>query len=157
MRFVQHALTREHIALVRELTADLPPLMLDRTKIEQVFVNLFINAIDAMRPGGTLTVRTSRRQLTARERDVGARQTDVFRVGQTVVVAEVEDDGTGIPEGHLLRVFDPFFTTKPAGKGTGLGLAVCKTIIALHGGTLSIENRTQGGARARVILRSVRN
>jgi len=88
---------------------------------------------------------------------VGARHTDVFRVGQTVVVAEVEDNGSGIAEGHMGRVFDPFFTTKPAGKGTGLGLAVCKSIISLHGGTLSIENRSQGGARARLLLRSVRS
>jgi len=157
LRLVQHALTREHIVLVRELADDLPPLMLDRTKIEQVFVNLFINAIDAMQAGGTLTVRTSRHQLTAHERDVGARHTDPFRIGQTVVVAEVDDDGTGISDGHLTRVFDPFFTTKQAGKGTGLGLAVCKSIVALHGGTLSIENRTQGGARARVLFKSVRN
>jgi len=122
-----------------------------------VFVNLLIYAIDAMQPGGTLTVRTSRRQLTAHERDVGARQTDAFRVGQTVVLAEVEDDGSGIAEPDLARVFDPFFTTKPAGKGTGLGLAVCKSIISLHGGTLSVENRAQGGVRAQVLLRSIRS
>jgi len=119
-------------------------------------VNLLINAIDAMPEGGTLTVRTSRRQLTQPGQDVGFRQTDRFRVGEGVVVAEVEDTGTGIDAKTRVRLFDPFFTTKPTGKGTGLGLAVSKTIIALHGGTIQIANREGGGARATVVFHSIR-
>ena len=65
---------------------------------------------------------------------------------------EIEDTGTGIDEGTRARLFDPFFTTKPTGKGTGLGLATSKTIIALHGGTVEIANRESGGARATIVF-----
>jgi signal transduction histidine kinase len=74
-----------------------------------------------------------------------------------VIVIEIEDTGTGIDEAARARLFDPFFTTKPPGRGTGLGLAVCKSIVALHGGTIRIANREGGGGtRATVIFQSVR-
>ena len=125
--------------------------------IEQVFVNLMINAVDAMPSGGTLIVRSRREQLKEPGPDVGYRRSDPFRVGQTVIVIEIEDTGTGIDEATRSRLFDPFFTTKPPGRGTGLGLAVCKPIVALHGGTIRIGNREGGGgARATVIFQSIR-
>jgi signal transduction histidine kinase len=74
----------------------------------------------------------------------------------SVIVVEIEDTGTGLQEGSQAKLFDPFFTTKPPGKGTGLGLAVCKSIVALHGGTIGIANREGGGVRATVVMRSVR-
>jgi len=114
-------------------------------------VNLMINAIDVMPSGGTLTIRTSRRRMTEGP-DVGIRRTDQFRIGQSVIVVEIEDTGTGLAESTRARLFDPFFTTKPTGKGTGLGLAMSKTIIALHGGTIQIANRETGGARATVVF-----
>jgi PAS domain S-box-containing protein len=149
---VRHSLSKSHVAVVKELENDLPNLMLDASKIEQVFVNLMINAIDAMPSGGTLTVRTTRRRMTEGP-NVGIRRTDQFRIGQSVIVVEIEDTGTGVDEATRIRLFDPFFTTKPTGKGTGLGLAMSKTIIALHGGTIQIANReTGGGARATVVF-----
>jgi len=139
---VHHALTKAHISVVEEFESGLPPAMLDQNKIEQVLVNLIINAIDAMPDGGTLVARTRR---------------DRIRVGSRAIVVEIEDTGTGIQETSRARLFDPFFTTKPPGKGTGLGLAVCKSIVALHGGTIGIANKGGGdGARATVVLRSVR-
>ena len=86
---------------------------------------------------------------------MGHRRTDALRVGESVVLATVADTGTGIPADHLTRLFDPFFTTKPTGKGTGLGLAVSRTIVALHGGTVWMSNRPEGGAMATVVLRSI--
>jgi signal transduction histidine kinase len=153
---VHHAIIKAHIAVVEEFENELPPAMLDRNKFEQVLVNLLINAIDAMPDGGRLTVRTRQDRLKEAGRGVGARETDPFRVGMSVIVVEIEDTGAGIPEGAQAKVFDPFFTTKPPGKGTGLGLAVCKSIIALHGGTIGIVNKEGGGARATVVMRSVR-
>ena len=150
---VRHSLSKAHVTLVNELGSDLPNIMLDASKIEQVFVNLMINAIDAMPSGGTLTVRTSRRRMTVGPH-VGIRRTDQFRIGQSVLVVEIEDTGTGVDEATRIRLFDPFFTTKPTGKGTGLGLAMSKTIIALHGGTIQIANRENGGARATVVFHS---
>jgi signal transduction histidine kinase/sensor domain CHASE-containing protein len=139
---VHHALTKAHISVVEEFESGLPPTMLDPNKIEQVLVNLIINAVDAMPDGGTLVARTRR---------------DPIRVGRSAIVVEIEDTGTGIQEASRARLFDPFFTTKPPGKGTGLGLAVCKSIVALHGGTIGIANKEGGdGARATVVIRSVR-
>jgi len=149
---VRHALSKSHVTLVKELESDLPNVMLDASKIEQVFVNLMINAIDAMPSGGTLTVRTTRRQMTETGHGVGIRRTDQFRIGQSVIVVEIEDTGTGIDEATRIRLFDPFFTTKPTGKGTGLGLAMSKTIIALHGGTIQIANRENAGTRVTVVF-----
>ena len=148
---VRHALAKSHVTVTKELQSDIPNVMLDVSKIEQVFVNLMINAIDVMPSGGTLTVRTTRRRMTQGP-DVGIRRTDQFRIGQSVIVVEIEDTGAGLDESTRARLFDPFFTTKPTGKGTGLGLAMSKTIIALHGGTIQIANRENGGARATVVF-----
>ena len=158
IQLVRHSLTKSHVFAVEEMEEGLPNAMLDRNKIEQVFVNLMINAIDAMPSGGTLIVRTRRDRMTVMGSDVGVRKTDRFQVGQSVIVVEVEDTGTGIDETARPRLFDPFFTTKPPGKGTGLGLAVCKTIVALHGGTIRIGNKEGGGgARATVVLHGIRS
>ncbi len=153
IQLVRHALQRQRVQLKREQGGELPRLRLDRAKIEQVLVNLMINSIDAMPENGTLTVRTSLRQLAKAGPDVGYRQTDMFRVGQTVVVIEIEDSGTGIPADKLEKIFDPFFTTKAPGKGTGLGLAVSRTIVDLHRGSVRLENRAEGGARAILMLK----
>jgi PAS domain S-box-containing protein len=152
---VRHALGEGGINLVRELATDLPPVWLDRNKIKQVFVNLLTNAIHAMSSGGTLTVRTISRPLLAHEvdRNAGWRLADRFRAGQTVVLAEVIDTGCGIPEEKLAQIFDPFFTTKPTGKGTGLGLTVTKKIVELHGGSLDIRNRKEGGVLVTLLFK----
>jgi PAS domain S-box-containing protein len=141
------------IEVVREL-GKIPPLELDAGKMGQVFINLITNAIHAMPAGGVLTVRTYGKQLTG----VGANISDVlsesFRVGQTLVVAEIDDTGEGISEEKLMKVFEPFFTTKPTGKGTGLGLSVVKTIIDLHGGTVDIRNLPGGGVRVTLMFQA---
>jgi two-component system NtrC family sensor kinase len=146
----KHALDRAHIRVVTQLGNEVPVVNFDRTKIEQVVINLFMNAIDAMPAGGTLTVRTR----VADEREAQAHVARGSTDGETLVVIEVEDTGTGIPPHTLTKIFDPFFTTKPTGKGTGLGLAVSRTIVELHGGALQVVNRKEGGVRASVLLKS---
>jgi len=131
---VKHELVKAHVSVDKVLGENLPLLKLDRHKIEQVFVNLFMNAIQAMPEGGMLTVKTATKKLTELGSDVGRRKTDGFRIGETLFVVEVEDTGTGIPDEELVRVFDPFFTTKRTIKGTGLGLSVTQKIIELHRG-----------------------
>ncbi len=151
---VRHELARGHITLVKALEEALPRLQLDRNKIEQLLINLLINAIHSMPGGGTLTVRTSLKQLTTEDPNEGHRHSGRFRPGETVLIVEVEDTGVGIPEDHLHKIFDPFFTTKPRGVGTGLGLTVARSIIELHGGDIAIRNRPEGGVRATTWFRA---
>ena len=153
LSLVRHELDKYHVNVVRELSEHLPAVRLDRNKIEQVFVNIFLNAVHAMPDGGTLTIKTYTKRLTKVAPNGGSRKADHFRIGQIVVMVEVEDTGTGIPKDKVSEVFDPFFTTKSTGKGTGLGLAVTKKIIDLHGGTINIGNRKEGGARVTIMFK----
>ncbi|MFH1858220.1 MAG: PAS domain S-box protein [Candidatus Omnitrophota bacterium] len=151
---VKHDLAKNRIHVEKSLSEHLPELKLDGNKIGQVFVNLFLNAIQAMPQGGTLTVRTHSERLANAGEGVGRRATDPFKVGDPVIVAEVEDTGGGILEELLPKVFDPFFTTKPVGKGTGLGLTVTQKIIEMHGGFITVCNRKEGGVRATVVFKA---
>ena len=152
---VRHTMASAQVKLVKEFPAGLPAAWLDRNKIKQVFVNVLTNAIHAMPNGGVLTARTSCRQLRADEvdRDAGSRLADRFRAGETVVLAEVLDTGHGIPESKLVHIFDPFFTTKETGQGTGHGLTVTKKIVELHGGSLDIRNRKEGGVAVTIMFK----
>jgi PAS domain S-box-containing protein len=144
---------RGKIETVSELQPDLPPVPLDRAKIGQVFINLLTNAFHAMNGEGTLTVRTYSKQLTGMGRSMGDRRSESFRVGETLIVAEIENTGPGIPEDQMQKIFEPFFTTKPTGKGTGIGLSVVKTIIDLHGATIDVRNLPEGGVRFTLMFR----
>jgi signal transduction histidine kinase len=114
------------------LPPDLPAVSADERRLSQVFLNLFLNAGDAM--GGAGSVRVS------------------ARVEGERVVVEVADAGPGIPPRDLGRIFEPFFTTKGAGKGTGLGLAISQTVVESLGGELSARNGERGGAVLTVSL-----
>jgi signal transduction histidine kinase len=137
LALVRHQLNKQHVTVVREFGTSLPSLLLDRTRIEHVFVNLFLNSMQAMPPGGTLTVRTFASAPRGGIRDAPA--------GVTV---EVDDTGNGIKLQNADKVFEPFFTTKPPGQGTGLGLAIVRRIMEIHGGSIRLDNRNEGGARA---------
>jgi signal transduction histidine kinase len=110
--------------------AGLPLLAADPGQLEQVLINLVLNALDATPPGG--------------EVEIDARP--VAAHGRPGVAVSVRDTGPGIPPELLPRVFEPFFTTKPAGRGTGLGLAICRDIVRAHGGELTVDTRGTGGA-----------
>jgi signal transduction histidine kinase len=157
LNFIRHELQEKRIGLVTDWGENLRPALIDKTSIQQVFVNIFMNAIHAMPNGGTLTVRTYAKEMTKTTFSEGSRKLDHFWVGETSLVAEVDDTGTGIPEENLAKIFDPFFTTKPTGVGTGLGLPVSKKIIELHGGTFDVRNRPEGGARATIVLRECKD
>ena len=151
---VKHELLANRVSLTTNLAQALPPVKLDVNKMQQVFVNIFMNAAHAMPDGGVLTVTTYAKELRSVDRDEGSRKGDRFRTGDTVVVAIVEDTGVGVPEDKLLKIFDPFFTTKATGKGTGLGLTVTRRIIELHGGTIDISNREDTGARVTIMFKA---
>ena len=158
LRLVRHTFTEQRITFVKDLKPGLPAVHVDKNQIQQVFVNLIMNAIHAMPDGGQFKVSTYSRQLTETTHFEGSRKSDRMWVGDVVVVAEFEDTGTGIPEDHLTKIFDPFFTTKPTGVGTGLGLPVSKRIIDLHGGNLDIRNKSESrGVRATITLKAKAN
>lgn len=128
----EHQLQRTgEIEVVRELQPDLPTVYADQNQVQQVLVNLFLNAAQAMAPGpGKLTIRT----LTRAGGD-----------GE-FVVAEVADTGCGIPKEIQSKIFDPFFTTKEVGRGTGLGLSVAYGIMERHGGKIEVQSVVGEGA-----------
>jgi signal transduction histidine kinase len=138
LSLVKLEMRRHHVDVVRQFCEALPALPMDKNKIEQVLVNIFMNAIQVMPQGGTLTVRTS---VTGAGQDA-----------PRALTAEIDDTGPGIPDAYLTKIFEPFFTTKPAGQGTGLGLCVARQIIQLHGGTIELGNRAEGGTRVTITL-----
>ena len=153
LRFVRHELEQARIVVVKDFAESLPPVRLDEFKIQQMFVNLLTNAIHAIGSDGEIRLTTSLETLT-RGTYVGYRMGNAYVPGERVAIIRIEDSGPGIPKEHLKNVFDPFFTTKPTGRGTGLGLSVCRQIVEMHGGTVDVGNRDTGGARVTVILKT---
>lgn len=151
---VEPDLNSKGIKIIWNLDPGLPRVRFDPAKIEQVLINLLVNAMDASPAGGRIQLRTYTGELGFLLRDEGLRTLEHLRVGDEVAVVEIRDYGCGIPKDKTGKIFDPFFTTKATGKGTGLGLSVSKTILDLHGGMLRIKNVDPPGVRAQVILRS---
>ena len=132
LSLLEHQLRTARIQVRKELATAAPVVQGIEHKLQQVFLNLFLNARDAMPKGGWLTIVT-------REDDRGA-------------VVEVADTGAGIPAEVLSRIYDPFFTTKEIGKGTGLGLSITYGIIQEHEGTISCESQVGQGTRFTIRL-----
>jgi len=126
MSLLEHQIQKVGVEVKLDLAGGLPPVHGNAGKLQQVFLNLFLNARDAMDGGGILTVRTWAEEPGAR--------------------VDVSDTGHGIPPEHLQRIYDPFFTTKGSRKGTGMGLAVTYGIIQEHKGSIEVTSR-QGGTR----------
>jgi len=135
------------VRLVTELGAGLPPILADPSQIQQLVMNLALNARDALPAGGEVAVRTRAVELReeAARRRVGA-------VSGRFVALEVQDDGVGMDEATRARVFEPFFTTKAPGKGTGLGLAIVSGIVQQSNGHIAVESAPGRGARFEVLL-----
>jgi two-component system sensor kinase FixL len=127
----------KNISLTLDLAPDLPQVRGDRVQLQQVVLNLMLNAIDAMK--GTAG---SDRRLVARTEN-----------GEGVVRVAVQDSGTGIPADQLEHIFEPFFTTKA--DGMGMGLAIARSILRSHGGRLWAENNPTGGATFTLALPTV--
>lgn len=153
LSLVRHELIKGHITLETRLDTSIPSVAADRNKIQQVFINLFMNAVQAMEGGGKITVTTTEKEFSQEDIDWFSPQKHRFAFGDRVVVVEITDTGVGIPEDKLDKLFDPFFTTKPIGTGTGLGLSVSRNIIDLHGAMMDIRNREEGGVAVKVLFK----
>jgi PAS domain S-box-containing protein len=129
---LEHQLENGSIKVRRDLLSPAPLVTGAEYKLQQVFLNLFLNARDAMPKGGWLSIAT--------------------RVHDGKAVVEVADTGSGIPSEHLARIYDPFFTTKSIGQGTGLGLSITYGIVREHGGSIAVESTVEQGTRFVVSL-----
>jgi len=143
----------KNIEVAREIQEDLPKVLVDKNKLTQVFINLFINAIHAMPVAGKLTIRSFVKQLEETRNSIDERLDDSLEAVEKVVVVEIEDTGMGISEENLKRIFDPFFTTKGMGKGTGLGLSISQNIIFMHKGLIEVKSQAKKGTKAIITLR----
>ena len=136
LSLVAHPLKTSQIHIVKQLGESLPPVRGSANKLQQVFLNLFLNARDAMPAGGMLEVRTAAHNGS--------------------VEVEVADTGAGIPREHIHRIFDPFFTTKSNGRGTGLGLSVSYGIIKEHAGKIDVRSTPGKGTSFHVEFPALR-
>ncbi len=136
LSLVAHPLKTSQIQVVRQFGETLPAVRGSANKLQQVFLNLFLNARDAMPGGGMLEVRTAAHNGS--------------------VEVEIADTGAGIPREHIHRIFDPFFTTKASGRGTGLGLSVSYGIIKEHSGKIDVRSTPGKGTSFHVEFPAVR-
>lgn len=127
LSLLEHQFKVARIQVRRDLASPGPVVMGTEHKLQQVFLNLFLNARDAMSKGGWLSIAT--------------------RVVNGTAVAEIGDTGSGIPSEHLARIYDPFFTTKAIGQGTGLGLSITYGIVREHDGTITCDSEVGQGTR----------
>ena len=136
LSLVAHPLKTSQIQVVKQLTEGIPAVRGSANKLQQVFLNLFLNARDAMPTGGMLEVRTGSHNGS--------------------VEIEVADTGNGIPREYIHKIFDPFFTTKAGGRGTGLGLSVSYGIIKEHSGKIDVRSTPGRGTSFHVEFPAVR-
>jgi PAS domain S-box-containing protein len=127
LSLLNHQMRDQGIAMVQDLDPKAPSVWARESGIRGVCMNLAMNAVQAMKEGGMLTVRT--------------------RYAGSTVILEFEDTGPGIQPRHLDRIWDPFFTTKPIGQGTGLGLSITRQTVSRYGGSIRVESRLGEGAR----------
>lgn len=144
----------ENIEISRELGSGLPGVLADKNKLEQVFINLLLNAIQAMPSGGRIIIRSYAKQVAEAKSDIDKLLKEDFHIGERVVVVELEDTGAGIPKEIMKNIFDPFFTTKGPKKGTGLGLSVSRNIMQMHKGLIYAESQEGKGSKITVVLRT---
>jgi signal transduction histidine kinase len=122
----------QSLQIIKDFCQDLPEINVDGDQLQQVFLNLLLNARDAMPQGGKLRIVT-------------------LPISENIQI-EISDNGIGVDENNLKKIFDPFFTTKQTGKGTGLGLAVCYGIITAHNGKIEVSSSQNNGTTFKILL-----
>jgi PAS domain S-box-containing protein len=138
---VKHQISLENISLEKKLKTNLPPVLADFDQIQQVMINIILNATQAMPEGGDLTISTS----VEKGAIFGESKKDAVRI-------DIKDTGVGIPKENLSRLFTPFFTTKERGKGVGLGLPVVHGIIERHKGKIEVSSELNAGTTFSIFL-----
>jgi signal transduction histidine kinase len=129
---LNYSASRKNIKIVDDLSTDIPKILMDENKMTQVFLNIMLNALQAMDGGGVLTIKTG--------------------MGDGFCTVSIDDTGGGISPEIIPNIFDPFFTTKGVGEGTGLGLSVSKGIVDQHGGVIEVSSEVGVGTTFRIKL-----
>jgi two-component system NtrC family sensor kinase len=132
--FLENEARYRNITIEKELSPDIPAIPSDPSQLQQVFLNLLNNSIDAIGKDGRVTLHTE------------------YQPQSNYIVVKVSDTGPGIPKEVLAKIFDPFFTTKEVGKGTGLGLSISYSIIEKLGGTITVDSQMGQGTTFTIAL-----
>lgn len=132
LELMQNQLSLQHLKVDLKFQADKPTILGNQNQLQQVYVNLILNACNATEPGGTISLSTQKKGR--------------------MLECRFSDTGKGIPPKDLPYIFDPFFTTQPVGKGTGLGLSVSYSIIERHNGSINVESQRGKGTQFTITL-----
>jgi len=130
---LEYRLTQKHVLITKNLDKELPAIYADEQLIQEVLMNLLLNAMDAVTDNGEIKI------------DTGIQT-------QNQVYIIIGDGGTGISDEELEKIFDPFYTTKKPGEGTGLGLSVSLGIVETHGGSIQVKSKLDKGTTFKIIL-----
>lgn len=150
---LHYELEQKKIRVSKDRPAQIQPLLIDANRIEQVIVNLILNAVQAMDPGGHLEISARTFSLPGDLKGIVYLNSEYFKTGDQVAEIIFSDSGHGILDSDLNKIFDPFYTTRRAQGGVGLGLAVCKNIMDIHKGAIHIKNRPTGGISVSLFFR----
>jgi PAS domain S-box-containing protein len=147
LTLAEQMIIKSSVSVQREYDNELLEVAGDYNMLEQVFLNLVNNAVDAMKDSKEkrLTVRAYKKIVTEVGYKTGYRRADFFGIGDEMIVVEISDTGKGIPENTLPKIFEPFFTTKAVNEGTGLGLSIAHMIMDRLSGTIDVESRKNQG------------
>jgi len=154
---IKHKAVLNNIKINRNYPQKHMKVKADKNMLQQVFLNLFMNAMDAMPKGGEIKVKVYDKIANQLGYKTGERESDYFKIGDKIIVVEIEDTGIGIPKNILSKIFDPFFTTKKVGEGTGLGLSVVHLIIDQHKGIIDVESEVNKGTKFIIMLPLAKN
>ena len=152
VNILKHQLERFHVQIKRKSETNISEVNVDSNRIEQCIVNLILNACYAMPKGGIITISLHQMNVTKSFLKENFLDEEHFPLHSKLIIVDVDDDGTGIPDDKMISVFDPFFTTRRAKGGVGLGLFVCRNIMEIHEGKIILQNKLDKGVRARLIF-----
>jgi len=157
VRLIEHRINVRKVKIDRNYSEESIEVNADRNLLEQVFINLLSNGIEAMPKEGEIKIKVKTSKAMHVEDKIGGITKDYFKMGEKMVVVEIKDNGEGIPEDVLPIVFEPFFTTKESGKGTGLGLSLAHLIIDRHQGIINVQSEVNKGTKFTLKLHPANN
>jgi PAS domain S-box-containing protein len=149
IKLIEYRINEKKVKIERIYSEESIEVTADKNMLQQVFMNLLNNGIDAVSKGGEIRIKVNTKKIMHEhiEDRVGYRDNDYFKIGKKMTEIEIEDNGVGISRDVLQRIFEPFYTTKESEKGTGLGLSLAHLIIDRHQGKISVQSEVNKGTK----------